>query len=63
MLVSGYTYNSKKIMLDPLAYATTFKNPGDPNAFITELTERLLGLDISAASKAQLKKDILFPQF
>lgn len=59
MLVSGYTYNSKKIMLDPLAYATTFKNPGDPNAFITELTERLLGLDISAASKAQLKKDIL----
>jgi uncharacterized protein (DUF1800 family) len=59
MLVSGYTYNSKKIMLDPLAYATTFKSPGDPNAFITELTERLLGLDISAASKAQLKKDIL----
>lgn len=59
MLVSGYTYNSKKIMLDPLAYATTFKSPGDPNAFIAELTERLLGLDISAASKAQLKKDIL----
>ena len=59
MLVSGYTYNSKKIMLDPLAYATTFNNPGDPNAFIAELTERLLGLDISAASKAQLKKDIL----
>jgi uncharacterized protein (DUF1800 family) len=59
MLVSGYTYNSKKIMLDPLAYATTFKNPGDPNAFIAELTERLLGLDISAASKAQVKKDIL----
>ncbi len=59
MLVSGYTYNSKKIMLDPLAYATTFKNPGDPNAFIAELTDRLLGLDISAASKAQVKKDIL----
>lgn len=59
MLVSGYTYNSKKIMLDPLEYAKTFTNPGDPNAFIAELTERLLGLDISAASKAQLKKDIL----
>jgi hypothetical protein len=59
MLVSGYTFNSKKIQLDPLAYAKTFSNPSDPNAFIAELTERLLGLDISAASKAQLKKDIL----
>ncbi len=59
MLVNGYTFNSKKIQLDPLAYAKTFQNPSDPNAFIAELTERLLGLDISAASKAQLKKDIL----
>lgn len=59
MLVSGYTFSSKKIQLDPLAYAKTFSNPGDPNVFIAELTERLLGLDISAASKAQLKKDIL----
>ena len=59
MLVSGYTFNSKKIQLDPIEYAKTFTNPGDPNAFIAELTERLLGLDISAASKAQLKKDIL----
>jgi uncharacterized protein (DUF1800 family) len=59
MVVSGYTFNSKKIQLDPLAYARTCSNPGDPNAFIAELTERLLGLDISAASKAQLKKDIL----
>lgn len=59
MVVSGYTFNSKKIQLDPLAYARTFSNPSDPNAFIFELTERLLGLDISAASKAQLKKDIL----
>lgn len=59
MVVSGYTFNSKKIQLDPLAYARTFSNPSDPNAFISELTERLLGLDISAASKAQLKKDIL----
>jgi uncharacterized protein (DUF1800 family) len=59
MLVSGYTYNSKKIMLDPLEYAKTFAAPGDPNAFIAELTARILGLDISAASKAQLKKDIL----
>jgi uncharacterized protein (DUF1800 family) len=59
MLVSGYTYNSKKIIFDPLEYAKTFAAPGDPNAFIAELTIRLLGLDISAASKAQLKKDIL----
>ena len=59
MVVSGYTFNSKKIQLDPLAYARTFSNPGDPNLFIAELTERLLGLDISATSKAQLKKDIL----
>jgi uncharacterized protein (DUF1800 family) len=59
MLVSGYTFSSKKIQLDPLVYAKTFSSPGDPNAFIAELTERLLGLDISAASKAQLKKDIL----
>jgi uncharacterized protein (DUF1800 family) len=59
MIVSGYTFNSKKIQLDPLAYAKTFSNPGDPNTFIAELTERLLGLDISATSKAQLKKDIL----
>lgn len=59
MCVSGYTYNSKKIIVDGIAYAQTLSNPGDPNILLNDVLKYLFRMDLSAASKAQIKKDIL----
>jgi uncharacterized protein (DUF1800 family) len=59
MCVSGYTYNSKKIIVDGIAYAQTLSNPGDPNILLNDVLKYLFRIDLSAASKAQIKKDIL----
>jgi len=59
MIVSGYTFNAKKIQIDGVAVAQTLANPGDPNKLIDELCKRVLRVDISLASKNQLKTDIL----
>lgn len=57
--LSGYTFNSKKIMVDGIAFAQTLSNPGDPNILINDVLKYLFRIDLSAASKAQVKKDIL----
>lgn len=59
MCVSGYTYNGKKIIVDGIAYAQTLSNPGDPNILLNDVLKYLFRIDLSAASKAQIKKDIL----
>ena len=59
MCVSGYTFNSKKIIIDGIAYAQTLSNPGDPNALLNDVLKYLFRIDLSATSKAQIKKDIL----
>ena len=59
LVVSGYTFNSKKIMIDGAEYAKTLSNPRDPNVLINDLVAAMYRIDISAASKAQLKRDIL----
>ncbi len=59
MAVSGYTASSKKIIIDHLAYAKTFSNPGDPNVLISDIADHMLQLPLSAAIRNQLKKDIL----
>jgi uncharacterized protein (DUF1800 family) len=59
MIVSGYTFNSKKIQIDGVAVAQSLSSPGDPNKLIDELCKKMLRIDISLASKNQLKTDIL----
>ncbi len=59
LVVSGYTFNSKKILIDGAEYAKTLSNPRDPNVLINDLVAAMYRIDISAASKAQLKRDIL----
>lgn len=59
MAVSGYTASSKKIIIDHLAYAKTFPNPGDPNVLISDIADHMLQLPLSATIRNQLKKDIL----
>ncbi|TAH10107.1 MAG: DUF1800 domain-containing protein [Sphingobacteriia bacterium] len=59
LVVNGYTFNSKKIVIDGAEYAKTLSNPRDPNVLINDLVAAMYRIDITAASKAQLKRDIL----
>ncbi len=59
MCVSGYTFNGKKIIVDGTAFAQTLSNPGDPNILLADVLKYLHRIDLSATSRAQVKKDIL----
>ena len=59
MCVSGYTFNGKKIIIDGAELVKLLSNPGDPNALLDDLLTLMFRLPLSAASKLQLKKDIL----
>lgn len=59
MMLTGYTFNTKKIIVDGAEFAKTLSNPGDPNILITDVIKYLFRIDLSITSKNQLKKDIL----
>jgi len=59
MIVNGYTFNGKKIQIDAAGFTATLSNPGDPNKLIDDMVNRIFRIDISTASKSQLKTDIL----
>lgn len=59
MIVNGYTFNGKKIQIDGLEFAKSLSNPGDPNKLIDDIVNLIFRIDISGASKIQLKTDIL----
>jgi uncharacterized protein (DUF1800 family) len=59
MVTNGYTFNGKKILVDGIEFAKTLSDPGDPNKLIDDILTIIYRIDISAASKAQLKTDIL----
>ena len=59
MCLTGYTFNSKKIIVDAAEFAKTLSNPGDPNILLNDILKYVFRIDLSVASKAQLKKDIL----
>ncbi len=56
MVVNGYTFNGTKMLLDAAEFAKTLSNPGDPNKLIDDLVTIMYRMDLSATSKAQLKK-------
>ena len=59
MITSGYTRNGQKIVIDPVAFVKRLSNPSDPNALINESLRILYRIDVSANTKATLKKQIL----
>lgn len=56
---SGFTKSGKKIVIEPIAFATRLNNPSDPNALINESLKNLYMIDISDSSKSYLKTQIL----
>lgn len=56
---NGFTRNGKNIKIDFIAFAKKMPNPGDPNELINDSITYLFRLPLLAASKNQLKTDIL----
>ena len=56
---TGYTFSGFKMIVDVIAYAKGFTAPSDPVKLIDEMVAHLLPLGLSAAHKAQIKRDIL----
>lgn len=61
-IASGYTRNSKKIVIDPLAYTDKFAKPEDPNQLINDALAQLYVIDVSASVKTFLKSILLSNQ-
>lgn len=59
MVLTGYSRNGKKIIVDAIAFAQTLSNPSDPNLLLQDCIKYMLRLPLSQASMDQLKKDIL----
>jgi len=59
MIVTGYSFGGKRIQVDGLALVQQLNTHSDPNAVINQLTSYLYRIDLSDASKTQLKRDIL----
>jgi uncharacterized protein (DUF1800 family) len=59
MVLSGYTFNSKKITIDGAELIKLLPAPGDPNALVDDLSKIVFRIPLSLASKKQLKTDIL----
>jgi uncharacterized protein (DUF1800 family) len=59
MMLTGYTFNSKKIIVDAAEFAKTLSNSSIPNTLIDDLVKYLFRMDLTSTSKAQIKKDIL----
>lgn len=59
MISNGYTFNGKKMQIDAATFVQTLSDPGNPNKLIDDLLKLMFRIDISAASKNQLKTDIL----
>jgi uncharacterized protein (DUF1800 family) len=59
MITSGYTRSGQKIIIDPVAFTKKLSNPTDPNILINDALKILYRIDLSAATKTALKKQIL----
>jgi uncharacterized protein (DUF1800 family) len=59
MIGNGYTRNGKKIVIDAVEFTKTLPNAGDPNQLIIDVLAVIFQIDLSQASRDQLKKDFL----
>jgi hypothetical protein len=59
LISSGYSRNGQKIVIDPIAFASTLSNPADPNILINDSLDILFRVPISDTSKQTIKTQIL----
>jgi len=59
MIANGYTKSGKKIVIDPIAFALTLSDPGDPNTLINDSLNLLYLIDVSQNTKDYLKTQVL----
>ncbi|MDQ3682349.1 MAG: DUF1800 domain-containing protein [Bacteroidota bacterium] len=59
MITTGYSRNSKKIVIDAVAFTKTLANPGDPNLLIDDALNILYRVPLSQSAKQTIKQQIL----
>ncbi len=59
MITSGAMMNMVPLLIDPLAFASSLPNPGDPNLLISDSLNILYRVPLSADTIANLKQTIL----
>lgn len=59
MIGNGYTRNSKKIIIDAVAFTLSLPNASDPNQLINDVLDIIFQMPLTQQSKDQLKKDFL----
>ena len=59
MILSGYSYQTAKIIIDAVAFAKTLPKPNDPNALIDDILNIIYRVPMSAATKQTIKQQIL----
>ena len=59
LITMGYMRDNVTLKIDPVAFAKTLPNPGDPNALINDSLAILHRVSLSDASKQTIKKQIL----
>lgn len=59
MAVSGYTFSGKKIIIDGTDLVKQLPTPADPNTLVSDLSNILFRVPLSAASLKQIKTDII----
>jgi uncharacterized protein (DUF1800 family) len=59
MITSGAMMNMVPLLIDPLAFAASLSNPGDPNLLISESLDILYRVPLAADTIANLKQTIL----
>lgn len=59
MILTGYTRNGKKIVIDAIAFTKTLANPADPNTLLDEALSIIYRVPLTAAAKQTIKQQIL----
>ncbi len=59
LIYTGYSRNGKRLIIDPVEFAKKLSNPADPNVLIQDSLDILYRIDLTAATKDALKKQIL----
>ncbi len=59
MIYNGYSRQGFKLIIDPITFVDQFVTPEDPNALVNQAVSLLYAIDISVASKAQIKTAFL----
>jgi len=62
MGTNGHTQNGYKTVIDPIAFAATMPNPGDPDILVADSVKYLYPYDVSQAGKDFLKSYLLSGQ-